>query len=71
VAVGISEEDIRDDTRLRSDLELDSTETVEISLEFKKRFGVDVKLESAQDLTIQQVCELVEQALARTPHGVR
>jgi len=64
VDLGIEEEKIYASAYLRKDLELDSTETVEIALELKRRFGVEVKLESRQDLTVAQMCALVDQAKA-------
>jgi acyl carrier protein len=45
------------------DLQLNSTEIVEISLGLKRRLGVSIKLESRQDITITQVCQQVETAL--------
>lgn len=63
VGLGFPESDINADARLRGDLELDSTETVEVSLELKRRLGVDVKLESDQDLTFREVCEKVAEQL--------
>lgn len=66
--VGVTEEQISDDTHLQGDLELDSTETVQIALELKRRCGVEVKLEASDDLTVGDVCRLVEHAMeaART-----
>ena len=65
--LGIPEDDLRDDATLRGDLELDSTEAVEVTLELKRRLGVAVKLESDADLTLRQVCRLVEEAAAGSP----
>ena len=62
--LGISEEEIKEDALLRKDLQLDSTETVEISLGLKRKLGVNVKIESRQDTTLGQVCEMVNQAMA-------
>jgi acyl carrier protein len=63
VELGIEPERIADDAHLQNDLELDSTETVQIGLELKRRFGVDVKLESSQDLTVLNVLAMVDAAL--------
>src|SRR2546426_3354901 len=63
IDLGIDEHAIREDAHLREDLELDSTETVEIALELKRRLGVEIKLESRQDPTLAQVCFMVEQAM--------
>ncbi|MEM9809357.1 MAG: phosphopantetheine-binding protein [Cyanobacteria bacterium P01_D01_bin.56] len=62
--LGISAESLDGDTLLYEDLQLDSTETVEISLGLKRRLGVGVKLESRQDMTLAQVCGLIEAAMA-------
>ena len=66
VEMGIPEESLTEDALLRKDLQLDSTETVEISLGLKRRLGVNVKIESRQDTTLGQVCEMVNQAMATT-----
>jgi acyl carrier protein len=62
--LGITRSEITESSFLRKDLQLDSTETVQISLELKRRLDVSVKLESRQDLTIAQVCGKVEQAMS-------
>ena len=61
--LGISREEIADDAHLQSDLELDSTEVVQIALEMKRRFEVDLKLGDGDDHTIAEVCRLVEERL--------
>jgi acyl carrier protein len=61
--LGIEPEEVTPDAHLRGDLELDSTETVEISLELKRRLGAEVKLELKEDPTIADVCALVDEAL--------
>ena len=65
--LGIPVESLHKDTLLHKDLQLDSTETVEISLGLKRRLGVSVKLESRQDMTLAQVCNLVEAAMPTSP----
>jgi acyl carrier protein len=62
--LGITKSEISESAFLRKDLQLDSTETVQISLELKRRLDVNVKLESRQDLTLGQVCEKIDQALS-------
>lgn len=64
VDLGISRESIHENTRLQQDLQLDSTETVELALGLKRQLGVSIKLETRQDLTIAQVCQLIEAAMA-------
>lgn len=57
--LGIPESDVTADARLRKDLELDSTETVDLSLELLKRFGVKVRIDTSEDMTVRDICELV------------
>ena len=64
VDLGVSAESLDGDTLLYKDLQLDSTETVEVALGLKRRLGVSVKLESRQDMTLSQVCDLIEAAIA-------
>ena len=59
---GIDEGAITPSASLRKDLKLDSTETVDIALEVKRRLGVEVKLESKKELTFSDVCALIENA---------
>ena len=68
--LGIPEESLDQDSLLRQDLQLDSTETVEISLGLKRKLGVSVKLEGRQDMTLAQVCDLVEAAMLASPKDV-
>jgi acyl carrier protein len=65
--LGIEPAGVVDGAHMTSDLELDSTEMVDISLELRRRLGVVVRLEAHTDLTVAQVCELVEQAGAEGP----
>jgi acyl carrier protein len=62
--LGIPEELIHQDALLREDLQLDSTETVEIALGLKRKLGINVKLESRQDMTLAEVCNRVEAAMS-------
>ncbi|MBD2310828.1 acyl carrier protein [Desertifilum sp. FACHB-1129] len=61
--LGIPKEDLHEQTLLHRDLQLDSTEIVELSLELKRQFSVRVKLETRQDMTLAQVCQRVETAI--------
>ncbi|WP_201782702.1 acyl carrier protein [Calothrix sp. 336/3] len=63
--LGIPEELIRENTLLHKDLQLDSVEVVEIALGLKRTLGVNVKLESRQDMTLSQVCNTVQEAIAQ------
>ncbi|MCL1471392.1 acyl carrier protein [Argonema antarcticum] len=62
--LGIPEESLHQDTLLRDNLQLDSVETVQISLELKRRLGVNVRLETRRDITLAEVCNLVEAAMS-------
>ena len=62
--LGIAPEDISESTRIKGDLELDSTESVVISLEIKKRYGVDIGFEAKTDTTVGEIVSRVEKALA-------
>lgn len=59
VDLGIDEQSITPVSRLRRDLELDSTELVQISLELSRSCGRKVKLESDTDYSFTEVCALV------------
>jgi acyl carrier protein len=63
-ALGIPEEEITPAARLRGELELDSTELVEVSLELKRQLGVEVTLELADDMTVADVTRTVDEAIA-------
>ena len=69
--LGIPEEMIHQDALLREDLQLDSTETVELALALKRRLGVSVKLEGRKDITLAQLCDLVETAISATSEGIQ
>lgn len=61
--LGIPKESLHNDTLLHEDLQLDSTEIVEIALGLKRKLGVSVKLEGRQDMTLSQVCDRIAAAL--------
>ncbi len=67
--LGVEEEKVTPGAHLLEDLELDSTDTVEISLQLKKRLGAEVKLQVRDDPTVQDVCTMVESAPARQKEG--
>ena len=62
--IGIPKESLRDDAFLHRDLQLDSTEVVEISLALKRQLGVKVKLETRRDRTLVEVSQEIEKALS-------
>ena len=69
--LGIPEELIHQDALVREDLQLDSTETVEVALALKRQLGVSVKLEGRQDITLAQLCDRVEIAMSSDPAGIQ
>jgi acyl carrier protein len=62
-SLGIPIESLYSDTLVRKDLQLDSTETIEVSLELKRQLGINVKLETREDMTLAQICNLIEVAM--------
>jgi acyl carrier protein len=58
VTLGIPEEIIQEDTLLHEHLGLDSVETVQLSLELKRRLSIDLKLGTRQDITLAEICQL-------------
>ena len=69
--LGIPDELILQDALLREDLQLDSTETVELAIALKRQLGVSVKLESRQDITLAQLCNKVEVAMSAACAGIQ
>ena len=69
--LGIPPELIHQDALLREDLQLDSTETVEVALALKRMLGVSVKLEGRQDITLAQLCDRVEIAMSAASAGIQ
>ena len=59
----IEEEAIHDEAFMQKDLELDSTESVVIALEIKKRYRVDYHFPD-QDITLKDMAAAVESLLA-------
>lgn len=69
--LGIPQELVHQDALLREDLQLDSTETVELAIALKRQLGVSVKLESRQDITLAQLCHKVEVAMSAACAGIQ
>jgi acyl carrier protein len=65
IELGFADEELTDTASIRQDLQLDSTETVDISLGLKRRLGINIKLESRQDMTLAQVSDQIAQAIAQ------
>jgi acyl carrier protein len=66
IELGFADEELTDTASIRQDLQLDSTETVDISLGLKRRLGINIKLESRQDMTLAQVSDQIAQAIAQS-----
>ena len=64
--LGFPAAEVTDETRLKADLELDSTELVQIELEIKRRLSVDVKFEFTDELSVGDVCRVVAERLPET-----
>jgi acyl carrier protein len=64
--LGIPEELIQPNALLHRDLQLDSTEIVEISLALKRRLGIKLKLETREDKSLAEVCTLIRSAIAES-----
>jgi acyl carrier protein len=67
--LGIEPAEITDEATLGDELELDSTDAVEVSLGLKRRFRVEVKVQVKGDLTVADLRDAVltaisEQAMA-------
>ncbi len=57
--LGIDEAIIHPSAMIKKDLQLDSTESVVIALELKKRFGVDYRFPT-DDISLADICKEVE-----------
>ncbi|RJO70065.1 acyl carrier protein [Nocardia panacis] len=63
--IGVEKSELAAERRLRSDLALDSTETVELEGELRRRFGVEVDLWDKHDYTIGELAARIDAARAR------
>ena len=61
--LGVEAEAISDSAILGADLELDSTDAVEIGLELKRRFNVTVKVQVKGSETVGDLTKLVVEEL--------
>lgn len=62
--IGIPAELIHPEALLHQDLQLDSTETIEVALALKRRLGINVKLETRRDKSLAEVCTLIESVMS-------
>ena len=58
--LGIPIDKLNPNSLIYKDLQLDSTEIVEISVALKQKFGVKIKLEARRDMTLAEVCNLID-----------
>lgn len=61
--LGVDETSVTEDAHLLEDLELDSTDTVEIALQVKKRLGIELKLQIRDDPTVGDVVQEIDSLL--------
>jgi acyl carrier protein len=64
--LGVEPDSITDTAGLGQDLELDSTDAVEIGLELKRRFNVTVKVQVKGGETVKDLVGLVLAEIQRT-----
>ena len=69
VKLGVEAELITGSAVLGRDLELDSTDAVEVALEVKRHFGVTVKVQVKGDETVEDLIERVLAEAARADAG--
>ncbi|TVP65622.1 MAG: acyl carrier protein [Nodularia sp. (in: Bacteria)] len=67
--LGIPEDLLHQSSLLHKDLQIDSTETVEISLALKRKLGINMKLETRTDKTLIEVCQMIEAAMSAKSPG--
>ena len=68
--LGIPEDQLKPDSLFYKDLQLDSTEIVEVSVALKQRFGVKIKLEARRDKTLSEVCDLIDLSILKGSEGI-
>ena len=62
--LGLEPEIVTENALVEKDLELDSTENVVISLELKKKYGIDYVF-SKEDISLGDLCKTVELMLSK------
>lgn len=58
--LGFAEDSLHENACLRENLQLDSVETVELALRLKQTLGINLKLQVRNDMTLGQLCHLIE-----------
>lgn len=61
--LGIPKNELKPGSFLYKDLQLDSTEIVEVAVALKQRFGVRIKLEGRLDKTLSEICDLISSSI--------
>jgi acyl carrier protein len=62
---GLEENQITPEATLLGDLDLDSLDTMELTLQMEERFGIEIPDEDLEDLeTVQDAVELIEQRMS-------
>ena len=69
--LGIPQELITPNSFIYGDLQLDSTEIVEVSLALKRKLGIKVKLETRQDKTLAEICTLIRLAISQKTESTK
>ena len=68
--LGIPADRLKPNSFLYEDLQLDSTEIIEVSVALKQKFGVKIKLETRQDKTLSEVCNLISKSVSEESRNV-
>lgn len=68
--LGVPADQLKPDSLLFRDLQLDSAEIVEVSVALKQRFDIKVKLEARQDRTLAEVCDLIDLSILEESRNV-
>lgn len=63
-SLGIEPETVVPTAGLREDLGLDSTELVEVSLDLAARLGTDARFDLSGEMTVTDVCRIVDATVA-------
>ncbi len=65
--LGIEPDSVGDDSTLRGDLELDSTETVQVALELTRHLGVKISLSGGGDPPVAELVDGVLEQVRTAP----
>lgn len=66
--LGIPETALHEETTLYGELGLDSVETVKLTLELKRRLGIDLPLGTRNDISLGEICQRADSiASAQSP----